>query len=680
MSRNQVRLELAQCEPFAGGMSFGDRGPYERLLGKAHFAIDPHEPNLPFICDLDLAPCNADGLVEFSATLDIVKPVDLGRGNRRVLYEFSNRGRRAAITGLNYGAGNDMRSPKYAGDGFLMREGYSIVWSGWQGDLIDRGDNVIADVPFAQRNGAQLRGKVRQEFSTIAPGVLAMGLSAGAEGGENVQPYPVIDPATATLTVREREADPRVPLDRAEWEFATAVARDGGKIEVTPSNEDLYIHGGFKPGWIYELIYETEGSRLVGLGFLGVRDLLSMLRYEQSDSTGALNPLAGAVDKAYATGTSLSGRVIREYVYEGWNQDAQGRQIFEGVHTHTGSGRLLHNIRFSQVGRYPRQHEEHQWPAEYYPFTFATVPDPFSNKVDGLWKRPATDPLVIHTHTEGDYWNRHVSLTHTDCRDGSDLDLPENTRMYHMTGAPHMARPVKDPIWIGQLTPNDMSAAPYRRAAMVLLDRWATDGTPPPPSLVPRASDGTMVSASEALARYPQIPGVQVPSFGTSRLPRYDYGPEFDSRGIISEFPPKPVPGQEYPLLVPQIDADGNTLAGLRYPDVDVPLGTYNGWSLRKAGYAEGEQFWNTGSFVPFARTRAERLACGDPRPSLEERCASHADYVEAVRRAAEARVAEGLLLREDAERMVAAAQERNPFDPDARLGPLIYVLVGPGG
>jgi alpha/beta hydrolase family protein len=672
MFRNQVRLELTHCEPFAGGISFGDTGPYERLLGKAHFAIDPHEPGLPFVCDLDLAPCNPEGLVEFSATLDIVKPVDLSKGNRRALYEFSNRGRRAAITGLNYGAGNDMRSPKYAGDGFLMRLGYTVIWSGWQGDLIDRGENVLADVPFARgKNGEHLRGSVRQEFSAIAPGVLSMGLSAGAEGGENVQPYPVVDPETATLTLREREADPRVPLDRPEWQFATA--------DMTPSNEDLYIKGGFKPGWIYELIYETEGSRLVGLGFLGVRDVLSMLRYAQTDSSGAPNPLAGSIDKMYATGVSLSGRVIREYVYEGWNQDAQGRQIFEGVHTHTGSGRLLHNIRFSQVGRYPRQHEEHQWPSEYYPFTFDAIPDPFSDKVDGLWKRPATDPLVIHTHTEGDYWNRHVSLTHTDCRDGSDLELPANTRIYHMTGAPHMARPVHDPIWIGQLTPNDMSATAYRRAAMVLLDRWATDGTPPPMSRVPRRSDGTMVSAAEALARYPRIPGVALPK-DTSRLPRYDYGPEFDSRGIISEFPPQPVAGQEYPLGVPQIDEDGNTIAGVRFPDVDVPLGTYNGWSLRKAGFAEGEQFWNTGSFVPFARTRAERLSTGDPRPSIEERYGSDAEYVEAVRRAAAARVAEGLLLQEDADLMVKAARERNPLDPATRLGPLIFVLVGPGG
>ena len=677
MGRNLLRLDVTRRQPFAGGRVFGDTGPYEWLAGKVYFTIDPAEPGLPYICDLDLAPRNRDGMVEFSATLDIVKPLDLDRGNRRVLYEFSNRGGRAAISAFNYGKGRDLANPESAGDGFLMRQGYTVMWSGWQGDLIDRGTNVVAYLPEALQNGQRLRGKVRQEFSAVQPGVLSMGTSAGAEGGENVQPYPVVDRATATLTVREREQDPRVPVPDSEWELAKAELRDG-QVVLTPSVNDLYVKGGFKPGWIYEFIYETEGSKVMGLGFLGVRDLLSMIRFATHDSAGTSNPLAGYVEKLYGTGQSLSGRVVREYVYEGWNVDAEGRKLFDAVHTHTGSGRLFHNTRFAQVGRYPRQHEEHQWPAEYYPFTFNAVPDPFTGRVDGLWKRPASDPLVIHTHTEGDYWVRHVSLTHTDPRDGSDVALPETTRMYHLTAAPHMARPLADPIWIGQLTVNDMSAAPYRRAALVLLDEWATKGTPPPPTRLPRSADGTLVKAEEALARYPRIPGVNLPA-GPSRLPRYDYGPDFDERGIMSVFPPQPVPGQEYPIRVPMVDADGNSIAGLRYPDVEVPLGTYNGWSLRKAGFAEGEQFWNTGSFIPFARTRAEREASGDPRPSIEERYPSHEAYVEAVRRVCERLVGERLLLQEDADRFVEAARSRNPLDPSVALGPLIRVLTAPG-
>ena len=669
MVSNRVRLELDKRETFAGGSSFGDVGKYERLFGKVHFAIDPHEEGLPSIVDLELAPRNSDGLVEFSATLDIIKPVDLSKGNRRVFYEFSNRGGRA-LMGFNYGIGTDMTTAEYAGDGFLMRQGYTLVWSGWQGDLIDRGTNVVADLPFAIEDGQHLRGRVRQEFNPMAENIHSVGVSAGAERGPDVQPYPVLNRETATLTMRQNETDPRVPVPEADWDLASAEVVDGNVV-VTPSDIDLYIKGGFKPGWIYEFIYDTEGSRVMNLGFLGIRDLLSMLRNKAQDDAGNPNPLAGHVDKVYGTGSSLSGRVIREYVYEGWNEDVEGRKVFDAVHTHTGSGRLLMNQRFAQVGRYPRQHEEHSWPAEYYPFTYNAVPDPFTERNEGLWQRPATDPLVIHLHTEGDYWVRHVSPSHTSPLDASDVEIPENARMYHLAGAPHMVRAINDPDWIGQLTPNAISAIPFRRAVLVMLDKWATDGQVPLKSLLPMTGEGTLVKAEEVLANYPKLSGVNLPK-GPSRLPRYNYGPDYETRGIMSVFPPEPIPGEEYPLRVPQIDADGNSLAGLFYPDIAVPLGTYNGWSLRKEGFAAGEQWMNTGSFVPFARTRAEREANSDPRISIEERYASHEAYIDAVKQVCADRMGEGIMLQEDADRFIAAAEKNNPLDPATRLEPLV--------
>jgi hypothetical protein len=311
--RNQIRLEWTSKTPFAGGGAFGDTGAYERLLGKAHFAIDPDEAGLPDIVDLELAPRNADGLVEFAATVDIIKPVDLDKGNNRLFYEFSNRGNRGLLGGFNYGTGADMTSPAYAGDGFLMRQGYTLMWSGWQGDLIDNGGNVVAYLPFAEQDGKPLRGRVRQEFNPMEEGLLSIGTSAGAEGGVNVQPYPVVDRATATLTMREREADERIAIPASEWDLAKAEIKDG-TLSVTPSNEHLYLKSGFKTGWIYEFIYDTEGSRVMNLGFLGIRDLLSMLRFDDTDSAGNPNPLAGHVDKVYGTGASLSGRVIRVYL------------------------------------------------------------------------------------------------------------------------------------------------------------------------------------------------------------------------------------------------------------------------------------------------------------------------------------------------------------------------------
>ena len=315
-------------------------------------------------------------------------------------------------------------------------------------------------------------------------------------GAANIQCYPVLDRANATLTVREKEADPRVPMPASEWELAKAKETDG-KVELTPSNTDLYVKGGFKPGWIYELIYDTEGSRVMGLGFLGLRDLVSFLRHGKADAMACCNPLAGFVDKAYGYGASLAGRVVREYIYEGWNRDAEGRKVFDAVLTHTGVGRLFFNMRFAQIGRYPRQHEEHSWPSERYPFTFTPVPDPFSGKVDSVLKRPDTDPLVIHSHTAGEYWERHGSMTHTDSRDGSDVEIPANVRMYALAGAPHAAIAADNPRWIGQLPPNNISPQPFLRACFALMDRWATTGEPPPPSRVPKRSDDTLVSPEE---------------------------------------------------------------------------------------------------------------------------------------------------------------------------------------
>ena len=665
MSRNQIRIEFTSKTPFAGGVSFGNTGPYERLLGMASFAIDPNERDLPFVVDLDLAPRNAEGLVEFKAVLDIVKPVDLSRGNRRLLFDFSNRGNRGAFTRLNDGGGSDLSKESYAGNGFLNRLGYTVVWCGWQGDLVYTGNNLVAFVPEARQNDQPLRGKVRQEFIVDRRGVLSMPVS----GAANIQCYPVLDRANATLTVREKEADPRLLMPGSEWELAKAKDTDG-KVELAPSNTDLYVKGGFKPGWIYELIYDTEGSRVMGLGFLGLRDLVSFLRNGKADANGVLNPLAGFVDKAYGYGASLAGRVVREYVYEGWNRDAEGRKIFDAVLTHTGVGRLFFNMRFAQIGRYPRQHEEHSWPSERYPFTFTPVPDPFSGKLDSVLKRPDTDPLVIHSHTAGEYWERHGSMTHTDSRDGSDVEIPANVRIYTLAGAPHAAIAADNPRWIGQLPPNNISPQPFLRACFALMDRWATTGEPPPPSRVPKRSDGTLVSPEKALARFPQIRGVNLPAT-PSRLPYWNYGPDFD-RGIMSVFPPESMPGKDYPIQVPQVDADGNDMGGVRYPDMQVPLGTYLGWALRKAGFAEGELLSTNGCIITFARTKAEREANGDPRLSIEERYASHAAYVEAVSRAVDGLVKEGLMLPEDGERYIEAARKKNPLDPSVPLEPLV--------
>ncbi len=662
----RVRLSIERQVSFAEGAPFGDTGSYERLTGSALFELDPNDRANANVVDLALAPRNANGAVEFRADLDILKPVDLARGNGCLLYDVNNRGNKTALRAFNDSPpDNDPLTMVAAGNGFLMRQGFTIIWSGWQGDLVAGDGLLTTDLPEALEDGKPVRGKVRQEFIAEQEGVLWMPLS----GAPSIRSYPALDLDTshATMTLREHERDPRVPLSPDAWAFAEA-EMIGGALQVRPSPTACHVQGGFKPGWIYELVYDTAGSRVMGLGIVSIRDLMSALLHDAVDAAGAPNPVAG-LERAYMYGQSLSARVIRQFVYDGYNVDPEGRQVFAAVYPHvSGAGRLFTNARFAQVGRYPRQHEEHQWPSERYPFAYSVAPDAFSDSLDCVMKRPKSDPLVVHTHTNTEYWNRHASLGHTNPRTGDDIEFPRTVRVYFLASAQHMgANP--PPEDVSQQRPNVMNNGPLMRAILTMMHRWVTEGTPPPPSIVPRRADGTLVSPEEALAVFPEVPGFPTPA-SPSRLPLYDYGPGFD-RGLVTEHPPQPVPGKEYTVQMPQVDEDGNDLGGLRSPEVMVPVGTHTGWNLRRAGFAEGDLASLAGSFVPFARTRAERETNGDPRRSIEERYDSHEDYVREMAEAVRQLQAAGFLLEEDAERYVEAAKSRDPLSEAVTLAPL---------
>lgn len=664
-----VSIQISRRVSVAEGMSFGDVGPYERLVGKVKFALDPADVSNSNLVDLAGVPTNSKGLVEFSGDLDILKPLDMAKSNRRVIYEVNNRGDKLLLQRMNDTTKEpDPVAVEHYGNGFLMRKGYTVVWSGWQGDLNPLPGLLTADLPEALLDGQAIRGFVRQEFISDQPGPI---YSIPLSGEASIRSYPALDldPSHSTLTVREHEGDPRIPVDPSGWAFelVDSIPSTGQKY-ATPSNTHCHVKEGFRPGWIYELIYETQGSRVMGLGIVGIRDLISFLKYGQVDADGQPNPLAGYVEKAYSYGASLSARVIRQYVYDGYNADPSGRKVFDAMYSHvSGGGRLFTNARFAQVGRYPRQHEEHQWPSERYPFAYSEVADPYVDGLDSVLKRPTTDPLIMHTHTSSEYWQRHGSLGHTNPGDGSDLTIPDTVRMYAIVSTQHTMTP---PPSVLQQEENSATTTPIQRVALMLMDEWATTGTPPPATRLPRRDEETLGFPEEVLRNFPSIPGVTIPA-GPSRLPRYDYGPDFD-QGIVTKHPPEEIPGQNYPVQVPQIDVDGNEVGGLRVPEIVVPVGTYTGWNVRKAGFGEGDLHSLTGSFIPFARTKEEREASGDPRPSIEERYPTHGDYVEAIRSAAQALVTEGLLLPEDRDRYVAAAQGRDPLDPAVDLKPLV--------
>jgi hypothetical protein len=394
------------------------------------------------------------------------------------------------------------------------------------------------------------------------------------------------------------------------------------------------------------------------LGFTGLRDLLSFLRYAQIDADGTPNPLKQGdigMQKTYGWGRSQSGRYLREFVYRGFNRDMQGRRVFDGIAPHVaGGGRVVLNYRFAQPGRHPRQHEDHLYPSDQFPFAYAMLTDPLTGQTDGILKRPETDPLVIHSQTSSEYWQRRGSLVHTEPL-GHDLQDHERARVYLFSSSQHHADPNAGPLrGAYRGLSNPLNTTPLLRALLDALDAWVTHGTPPPQSRVPSRADGTLVAAAEVKARFPRIPGVTCPS-APDRLFVQAHGPEFE-RGIIAKEPPEEDKSKEYAVLVPQVDADGNDLAGIRTPHIEVPLATCTGWNFRLPGCAENDMASLNGSYLPFAKTSAERLASGDARPSLEERYRSKAHYIRAIALAVQRLVAQRLLLEEDADRYVALA------------------------
>ena len=641
---------LQERRPFAGGQTFGASGAYELLLGRAHYAVDPAAPGNAPITDLALAPRHADGLIRFSGDVQILRPVDPGLGNRRLFFDWGNRGNKRCLQYFNDARGSNLPlGAEHAGNGWLMRRGYSIVWGAWQGDLLPGNGRGILDVPVALRDGAPVTGLHRAEFigqqgvNTFPLGVYTSTYS-----------HPAVDGA-ARLTRRRYPWSAREEVPAGEWQFGRYEAGMGLEVFgrdsiVAESRQHLHMPAGFRPGWIYELVYTAAAPRILGLGHAAVRDLVSWLRHEDS----AANPLCGSIDKAYGWGRSQTGRAIRDYLHDGFNADTAGRRVFDGLMPHVaGAGRLF-------IGRFAnltvpagQQYEDHDNPADAFPFSYAETTDHLTGATDAILKRPATDPLVMHSQSATEYWQRRGSLVHTTTQ-GEDLPQPGTVRIYHWCSSQHAANPMLTKPATGPFlnTENVVWTSMLFRALLEAMDEWATHGTPPPPSAMPRRADGTAATMAEWRGQFPAIPGIALPQ-GPSELPLYDFGLE---AGVQSLLPPRVVDATGYAVLVPAVDADGNDLGGVRAPMVAAPLATYTAWNLRARGNAAGALHEYTGSTIPFAETEEERAATGDPRPSIEARYGNADGYVAAITTAAEALVAQRLMLAEDIPRVARAA------------------------
>jgi hypothetical protein len=592
-----TRVDIASRSVVAGGQPFGSAGPYEKLSGTIAFALDPRDPRNARIADLDLAPRGSDGRVHFTADLYVLKPSDASRGNGVLFFEASNRGRKGLITRFNTGAraADDPDAAADFGDAWLLRAGYTLVWIGWEFDV--GGSLLNIDAPHAE----------------VPAGAPPMSVPFIVDERAAERPLtreaPTYAPAKPDdpgyrLTVRDAHWAQPVEVPRARWRFVPGAA-------VTT----VALEGGFDPGRIYEVTYRPAQVPVVGVGLAAIRDAASAFRY------GRDMPATGRA--AIVFGSSQTGRFLREFLYEGFNADERGRRVFDGVWPHiAGAARGSFNARYST------------------PIALDSFDQTLTPYADILGAYDdAQRPKVMYTNTSVEYWGqgRAAALIHTTPDGARDLDLPENVRVYHFAGTQHGEAAFPPARTNGQAMNNPMPQRALMRALLHGLTRWVTDGAAPPASRYPRLADGTLTRI--AALTFPSIPGV--------RDPRSAEGPAERRGGALVRLP----------FLVPQVDADGNELAGIRVPEQAVPLATTTGWNFRSEEKGNPQAlYYLLGSYLPFPATRAQREAEKDPRRSIAERYRDREDYLARIDKAAAELAGGGYLLAEDLDGVRARA------------------------
>ena len=667
-----TRLVVEKTTPYAAGRIFGDAGTFERVDGTAYFEVDPDDPLNAVVVNLDRAPRNERGLVEFSAPFVIIKPTDVTLGNGKILYGINNRGNAIEIPFQTFPP-LPPGAPPEDGDGLFFQLGYTFVDAGWAGDVITTDTRLGATLPVAmQADGSPIVSRIRIEYPSTPTGRPPggadgdiLGYSLPLKGTDLFVSYETADTSTShsTLTVRDRIDGQRHRVSADQWAFGTCST---GRASLVPTTRDICLFDGFAWDKTYELIYPAKDPWVMGLGFAVTRDVASFLRYEATGDDGTPNPLAVGTDldvsRAYGLGISSTGMYMREFLYLGFNEDEAHRQVFDAVRIHIpGSHRLFANVEFSDPNIYSRQDRTSDFTSHSFPpLTYAVTTDPITNVRDGILKRPATDPLVFHVDTSNEFWQMKASLNVHDGL-GNPVPVPPNVRFYLLASHPHGGGPGVGamPTARGEcehVTNSQRSSAPVMRALLVALDQWADHGIEPPESRYPDIGRGTLGTVDEVGRTFPEIPGVTFPTV-VNGLDVLDFGPTFGPRGGRQTVLP-PTRGSGYQVLVPTVDRDGHDVTGIRTVDIAVPVGTSTGWNLYAAGSRGRDLCGLTGSFFPFARTGAERIGNGDPRHSLEERYGDHAGFVSAVENAVADAVDRRHLLREDGRVLIRMAED----------------------
>ncbi|MCA9071296.1 MAG: hypothetical protein KDA84_20350, partial [Planctomycetaceae bacterium] len=590
----------------------------------------------------------------FSSDFEILVPQDRTKANGSILYDVNNRGNRVCLGMFNGGA-----------DNFLMRKGYTLVWSGWIAEVLPGGDRLILDAPVATESGKPITGIVRAEFVSNQDTDRANIAHFGNQGS-----YPPTKRGLreATLTWRLLERDERVAIPRTQWTLHQETVEVDGRQGALPLIE-IEISGGIRAGYIYELIYETQGPIVQGLGLAGIRDFVSYLKSESGES----NPLAAKGEslakRAYGFGVSQSGRCLRQFLYDGFNADEQGRKVFEGLIPHVAGGGLgFFNHRFASPTRHNAQHDNHDYPADVFPFTYGEERDPFTAREEGILSKARTAgvvPKIMHIQTSSEYWHRAGSLVHTDPQGKRDAKIPPEVRIYSIGGAQHGAGSGQPRDGgSGQLPMNPTDYRPLLRGLLTAMENWVQHDQTPPPSVYPKIAEGTLMPWQFEKSGWRALPGIHYP--GVIHQPDFvDRGPLFLSKRQITIQPPK-VLGQ-YEVRVPGYKADNNERGCVLLPSVAVPVATFTSWNLRKREIGAASELLSlAGGYVPFAQTKADRQKVGDPRLSLVERYRDFQTYQQQFEEHLTQLVQSGYVLEEDVPRLKRLAESHRKLFPNA--------------
>lgn len=639
-----VRVEVTSKKDVLSGQAFGNAGAYERITGRVYFSVAVANQHNRGIVDLENADNLKHGEVEFWSNFVAVRPKNAAQANGTMLLEVPNRGH-SRILSLVDGGNEDLSSD--AGDGWFLHRGYTVAALGWQWDA--SGDDALRlNAPIAKDHGHTITGLLRGDVMLAAPiQDLPLGHLMRVNIGGVEYPVAAPDDPRNVLTVRDSRMAPRTVIPRSQWSFAHLV---NGKLQ--PSDRTIHLNGGFQIGKIYEYIYVVKDPVVAGLGFAAVRDFAAYAKHNPEAITPAV--------RVIGEGISQNGRYLRDFLYQGFNTDEEGHMALDGVLAHVaGAGRGNFNYRFCQPSRDAQPTSSVLFPTDIFPFTDQPETDPLTHATAGLLDRAQAEravPKIFFSNTSYEYWGRVASLIHTTADGEQDMPISDLVRIYHFTGLQHFSGPFPpakdDGDLLGQEPESPLAMRYFWRSMIANMDAWIRSNTLPAPSSYPHIADGTLVSLTKYA--FPDIPGVNQPHEASSAY-RLDLGPEWPTAITVQP----PIAGKPFPVLVPQVNEDGNERDGVRSPELAAPLATYTGWNMRDPSIGAPDQRVSfEGSYIPFAKTPEEREKTGDPRPSIAERYSGREAYLKLYGNAVDDLIEQRYVLPDDRNALLKRGQE----------------------